>query len=131
MMQASKGFTLLEVLIALVIVAASSAILLAHFRTLMDMSGRIRSQQQEVTQLLNQAAEFPLFDYTRSRLKIKPPILELYASDGKQIANIENHVDNNKSLPPIDKLYTPYQSYSLKKTHRQISMLLKGMPYNE
>lgn len=131
MIATAKGFTLLEVLIALVIVAASSSIILAHLRTLMDMNSRLRTQQQEVTLLFNQAAEFPLFDYSRSRLRTKPPILELYANDGKKAADIENFSENIKNLPPIDKLYTPYQTYSIKKSHRQITLLLLGMPYDD
>jgi len=120
------------VLIALVIVAASSAIILAHLRTLMDLNVRLRKQQTEVTQILNRVAAFPLFDFTQARLKTTSTSVEVYAVNGEKIVTVKNHMDNNDSTPPpVNKIYTAYQKYIFNSQHYQITLLLQGMRYNE
>lgn len=127
----AHGFTLLEVLVALVIVTASSAIILTHISVLMDLNSRVRRQQQEATDLLNQTALLAVIDFQRAKLIIKPPMIEMDAVDGKRIASIENFSDSAKNLPPVDKLYTPYQIYNLKNQHVNISFLLPGLIYGD
>lgn len=127
----AHGFTLLEVLVALVIVTASSAIILTHISVLMDLNSRVRRQQQEATDLLNQTALLAVIDFQRAKLIIKPPTIEMDAADGKRIASIENFSDSAKNLPPVDKLYTPYQIYNLKNQHVNISFLLPGLIYGD
>jgi len=126
----NTGFTLLEVLIALIIVATASAIILTHIRTMMDMNIRLRQQQDEVTQLLNRVAQFPLSDFNRMRTKTSRNTVQIYTNNGKKIVTVKNYIDGQNNPPPINKIYTAYQHYIFNTAHQQITLLLPGMRYN-
>ena len=122
----ASGFTLLEVLIALIITVSAAAIVLTHIRTLMDYNRRVLQHQHQVTSLLNSTASFATLDFSHLKTDIQADYVDLINySRNKVMARILNFSPSKAALPPIDQAYTPYQVYKISPTTRYSLILLQ------
>ena len=124
-----KGFTLLEVLVALVISAAATSLVLSHLRTLIDLDRRIRQHQHLVSGLLNDTAKFSALDFASLRTDIHKDYLDLLIIYPKRtIARVHNFSQNAQKVPPVDQAYTPYQTFTIDPQGRySLQLLLPGL----
>jgi prepilin-type N-terminal cleavage/methylation domain-containing protein len=149
----NTGFTLIEVLITLVIVAAAGSMILAKTRGLLDYHSRFFAHQQEVTRLLSRTA---LLHVELSRDLVTEVREKRVIVRGKQQANGEAplaEVENVLGIvrtdppgtgspssapppppppsiapPPIAQAYTPFQRYTLTQGAKRMALLLPGLP---
>jgi prepilin-type N-terminal cleavage/methylation domain-containing protein len=128
-LKSTRGFTLLEVLIAMVITVSASAIVLTHIRTLMDFNIRIRQHQHQVTTTLNSAALFSSMAFKQLQTNIKPEHVDLLEyNSAKIIARVKNFSPTNAHTPPVDQAYTAYQLYRiLPESKYPLSLLQPGL----
>lgn len=122
------GMTLMEVLVALVILASAAAVILTHTRTLLDHSRRLRAQDEDAQATLNRVGLLRLAEPGRLRVEAEGDHLRL--EEGPlRLAEIRNFaVDGQTDLPPIDQAYTPYQIYSLSQGRYAIRLILPSLP---
>jgi prepilin-type N-terminal cleavage/methylation domain-containing protein len=122
------GMTLMEVLVALVILASAAAVILTHTRTLLDHSRRLRAQDEDAQATLNRVGLLRMAE--AGRLRVEAEIDHLRLEEGPlRLAEIRNFaVDGQTDLPPIDQAYTPYQIYSLSQGRYAIRLVLPSLP---
>lgn len=122
-----RGFTLLEVLVALIIATSASAIILTHLRVLIDLSDRIRRHQTETSQLLNEAARLASPDWSTSsahRLRADDVAITLKDEIDPSIFVRNFDLHDEVGPPAIDRAYTPYQVYRVQRGKRRAIHLL-------
>ena len=128
---AEGGFTLLEVLVALVIAATATSIILMHMRTLIDLSDRIRNHQTEISQLLNQAEGLALPDWgdtAGSKLEDSWIAITLREQLEPSVF-VSNFEPGEREIAPIDRAYTPFQAYRVQPGKRYaMSLLYPNLP---
>ena len=122
-----RGFTLIEALVALVVVSLAAGASLAHLRTLLDYHRRLTAQQAIVSQLLNRTAELHITDLGPSRLEVRDEMLQLYGEKSEApVVRIANFAPERAEPVPLELAYTPYQVYIL-GDRRQVRLLLPGL----
>jgi prepilin-type N-terminal cleavage/methylation domain-containing protein len=126
------GFTILEVLVALVIAATASAIIFSHLRTLVDLNIRVRQHQQDVTVTLNEAAYLLAPDWgQRARVSLGDDRVTIALRDkfapSLYVSNFSLEADDE--LPPLTRAFTPYQIYRVQPGKRyHVSLLFPNLP---
>lgn len=126
----SSGFTLIEVLVSLVIAIASITIILTHVRTLFDMSLRLKEQEQQTRELLNNVAAFRLTQINNLQIEqTNEQTLSIKISElGKSNVWVKNFNQLDEIEVPIIFSYTPYQEYTIAiDSGKQFTMILKGL----
>ena len=126
--ESEGGFTLLEVLVALVIAAIAAAIILTHVRTLMLRAEKEQAHQLTVMQLLNDSAyfrpgEIPL-DTAVTQDK-EALIVRLPPGAGREAltVRVSNFTMNGEVNPPIDLAYTPFQRFEIRRDRYTLSVI--------
>jgi prepilin-type N-terminal cleavage/methylation domain-containing protein len=122
------GFTLLETLVAIVILSVAAAIVLDHVRGLIDYVRRSQVHYRDVQGMLNRAAGMGLKDLGTMTGRLRDDHIELVPpGESSPIANVYN-VPFSGVLVPIDKAYSPYQLYVLPGTlGRDLPLVLPGL----
>jgi len=125
-----RGFTILEVLITVIIVATASATLLGQIRGLMDLNKRMRKHQNIATELLNQAAElsqqeieYQIINQTAESIILQPP--------QKDYTVKLNNFSTTAKTVSISQAYTPYQQYQLKQQNYKLTFIQPGISNHE
>ncbi len=113
-MGSERGFTLLELLVTIVIVVASSAVILAHLRTLMDYRERVQRHQMQIIALQNSAAKLPYLPYEKARLHQQKGRLQLSFPD-RSLPQLEVRNFSAQGAPrvEVDLAYSPYQTFTI------------------
>lgn len=126
-----SGFTLLEVLIALVITATSAMIILAHLRLLTDWKQRITTHQKEARAVMARLVTFFATDPTDLRPLHQGKVLGIYYKGGTHpIVLVRNYVHDDRYPVPTDRAYTPFQLYTFSPNpngHYAVSLVLDGV----
>ncbi len=127
-MKGERGFTLLELLVALVIVVSASAVILAHLRTLMDVESRLRRSQSAVSQLLDQAALISYRNFSGVNKSLQKDRIHI-PIPGEDNMNIQlfNHPARGDGSVPIDLAFTPFQEYRLEHGRFGITFIYRGL----
>ena len=108
----SRGFTLIETLVALVIAATAAAVILSQVRTLMLRAEKEQSHQLAVLQLLNDSLRVSYGDRTPSiPPRIERDVLVLDAQDPMPTVKVQNFSVRGEQLPPVSFAYTPFQLF--------------------
>jgi len=129
---AQAGFTILEVLVALVIAATASAIIFSHLRTLTDLNVRLRQHQQDVTLTLNEAAYLLAPDWgQRAQATLGDENVAITLRDELSptlfVSNFSLKEDDE--LPAVSRAFTPYQVYRVQPGRRYaVQLLFPNLP---
>ena len=108
-----SGFSLLEVVVALLILAAASAIVLGQVRQNLDYAQRAKAHQKNVTLLLNRTAM--LAAYNRGALHARPVVdaVEVYLpNEVEPVATVRNYSYQGYDVP-VSMGYSPFQIYAV------------------
>lgn len=108
-----SGFSLLEVIVTLLILAAASAVILGLVRQNLDYAQRAKAHQKNVTLLLNRTAM--LATYNRNALRARPVVdaLEVYLpNEVKPVATVRNYSYQGYDVP-VSMGYSPFQIYTV------------------
>jgi prepilin-type N-terminal cleavage/methylation domain-containing protein len=121
------GFTLIEAVVALVVVSIAAGACLSYVRTLLDHHHRLTEQQQLASELLNRAAELRLADLGPAEIVVEDDLLNLrLRGETTPIVRIGNFAPERREAVPVDLAYTPYQVYILGE-RRKVRLLLPGL----
>jgi len=122
-----RGFTLIEALVALVVVSVAAGASLSFLRALLDYHTRLTAQQEAVSALLNRAAELQITDLAPGRVLIRDQLLNLYLGAAETpLVRIDNFAPERADGVPVEFAYTPYQVYIIGE-RRQVRLLLPGL----
>jgi prepilin-type N-terminal cleavage/methylation domain-containing protein len=122
-----RGFTLIEAVVALVVVSIAAGACLSYVRTLLDHHHRLTEQQQLASDLLNRAAALRLTDLGPSEIVVEDDLLNLrMRGDPVPVVRIGNFAPEHRQPVPVDLAYTPYQVYILGE-RRKVRLLLPGL----
>jgi len=125
-----RGFTILEVLITVIIVATASATLLGQIRGLMDLNKRMRKHQNIATELLNQAAEIAQQTIDYQIVKQTAESITLQPSQKDYTVKLSNFSTQAKTIS-ISQAYSPYQQYQLKQKNYKLIFIQPGISNHE
>jgi prepilin-type N-terminal cleavage/methylation domain-containing protein len=122
------GFTLLEVIVSLIIVAAAAAVLLGHTRTMLDYAHRARDIQKHTTATLNRVGEVNIAGEKGRTFRLVKEQLEMsIIGETKPPIIIKNH-DYDGFEIPISIAYSPYQVFHFTAGRgRETILLLPGL----
>ena len=127
---AGGGFTLVECLVTLVLVATAAAITLAHVRTLFDIRLRYQTEQREAARSLNEVALMRAREPSALRLEMREGRLEVRGAHSEErIAEVRNLVLPGEPAVPVDQAFTPFQLYRAPvDTRYPISLIIRSLP---
>lgn len=109
------------------IVAAASAAILSHLRTLFDLNDRLREHQRSVSGVLNRVALLHTEDFERSQVTLEGDAAALRAQGVPGVIEVTNHTPDGRDVPPIDQAYTPFQRYALAEQQYRLMLLMPGL----
>ena len=130
----SRGFTLLETLVALVIAATAAAIILSHVRTLMLRAEKEHSHQTAVLQVINDSLRLSQTAVTAASLQLRPEkdclMLEGYELAQRDLPAVQacNIAVKGEVLPPITFAYTPFQSFGVSRDQYSLYFVSPALP---
>ncbi|HEY6898506.1 MAG TPA: prepilin-type N-terminal cleavage/methylation domain-containing protein [Rhodocyclaceae bacterium] len=126
----TRGFTLIEVLVALTVAGAAAAVILAQIHGLMRRADQERRHQDMVSGLLNDSARLAAIVIAEAHQQLGDEKISLQPSgQGLPTVEVSNiSVAGEKVLPPIRIAYTPFQRYSVVREGRALSFLAPALP---
>ena len=124
------GFTLIEVLVTLVIVAAAAAVVLTHVRTLLDLRSRYLAEQNAAADTLNRVALLPTLETSELRFRLKGDHIAILSREGDEtLLEVRNIGTAGQPETPIDQAYTPFQNYRAAPESRYaVSLIKQSLP---
>lgn len=126
----ARGFTLIEVLVALTVAGAAAAVILAQIHGLMRRADQERRHQDMVSGLLNDSARLAATVIAEARQELGDEKITLHPG-GRDLPMVEVSnvsVAGEKVLPPIRIAYTPFQRYAVVREGRELSFLAPALP---
>lgn len=130
----ARGFTLIETLVALVIAATASAIILGHVRTLMLRAEKERSHQSAVLQAINDSLRLSRATVTVASLRSRPEkdclVLDGYELSQRELSAVQacNIAVRGEPPPPITFAYTPFQSFGVSRGQYSLYFVSPALP---
>jgi len=123
------GFTLLEVLVATVILAGGAAVLLGQIRQIFDYVARANGHQTAVRVVLNDSARIILERPESLSRSLTADRLALYRGSGTTpVAAVENHPYNGARVP-IDVGFAPFQDLTIPPEGRwTLTLVMPALP---
>jgi prepilin-type N-terminal cleavage/methylation domain-containing protein len=123
-----RGFTLLETLIAMVILAMASGVVLQHVRTIMDYVRRAQLHFRDADRMLNETAEFGLSDFKGLDVIMRDGHIDLARrGESKPVVEVFNLPYGGTTIP-IDRAYSPFQLFLLPgEQGRDLPLIMPGL----
>jgi prepilin-type N-terminal cleavage/methylation domain-containing protein len=110
---AQAGFSLLEVIISLAILAAASTVLLQRSRGLIDYATRSRRHYEAASELLSKAARLPTLDLANAQFTRNGDRLTLRPTGRDEFpVTIRNYALHGVAVP-ISQGIAPFQLYEI------------------
>jgi len=124
------GFTLIEVLVTLVIVAIAASVVLTHVRTLLDLRSRYLAEQNAASDTLNRVALLPTLETSELRFRLKGDHIAILSREGDEtLLEVRNIGTAGQPETPIDQAYTPFQHYRAAPESRySVSLIKQSLP---
>ena len=129
----SRGFTLIETLIALVIAAVAAAVILSHTRTLMLRAERAHSHQFDVLQVLNDSLRLAHSGVPATSLQPRQEI-DYLVLEGNEFTQrnlppvrVSNFSINGEPVPPIAFAYTHFQTFAVSRDRYSVAMIYPSL----
>lgn len=144
----SRGFTLIETLIALVLAATAASVILAQVWGLYKRAEQERSSEFAATRLLNDLARISPDSWPKTTGKGKDPVESGWRASGEfelrdaviwprilpaglgaqaTITNFSLTLPSQR-LPAVDVAFTPFQRFDLDNDRYAVSILMPAMP---
>jgi prepilin-type N-terminal cleavage/methylation domain-containing protein len=123
-----RGFTLLETLIAMVILAMAAGVVLQHVRTIMDYVRRAQLHYRDADRMLNEAAELGLTDFKGLDVVMRDGHIDLVRrGESKPVVEVFNLPYGGATIP-IDRAYSPFQLFRLPgEQGRDLPLVMPGL----
>lgn len=123
----SSGFSLLEVLVASVILAVGASAVLGHVHQLLDHTRRARIHQDEVRLAINQSAELGLGDINGLKRSITENAILLAGDGAEPLARVTNHAQGAVKVP-VTVGFAPFQLFTVPATGRYaVTLIGRGL----
>lgn len=122
------GFSLLEVLITLVIVAGAAGLILTRMQAITDYHLRLQSHLADINALQNQLALFPLRKQAEDEVRLVGDHLEiLNAGHRDPLVRVSNFTTAPYQVP-VNLGYSPYQLYTWSSPKgRELELIMPGL----
>jgi len=130
------GFTLIETVVALVVLAIGAGVVLQHLRSLIVRAEKEQAYVIEAMQLLNESSRLPHWPLTSMQLLTTREGTGLYAQrltmtwpglPNAPAVEVKNFSLIDQPLPPLDLAYTPGQRFILEKGRLTLSRLAPSL----
>ncbi|MGK0171701.1 MAG: prepilin-type N-terminal cleavage/methylation domain-containing protein [Gammaproteobacteria bacterium] len=127
------GFTLLEVLVTLVIVATASTIIYTHLKTVLDLTRRHQESERETSAVLNRAAALPTLAIDGLRITVGEDHLLIEdprrTPDEAPLAVEVRNLPPDGSDVPVTLAFTPYQQFRVEVGGKySLALIQRGLP---
>lgn len=124
----SKGFTLIETLVALTLAATAAAIMLASVRGLFLRAEQARTHEVAVVTLLNDLTRIAHAHWRNGQLETHPDNMVLATPELPTIQVDNATIRAGQPAPPLAVAFTPFQRYSLHSQRHALSFLAPSLP---
>ena len=133
----AAGFTLIETVIALVVLALGAAAVLQHLRALVVRADHEQAHVVETMTLLNEAARLPLWPAEQQQAELFQAGEGLYGQHLRLVwpnfpaapaVTVSNFSWQAEPLPPLDMAFTPVQQFHLGSGARTYTRLARALP---
>lgn len=122
------GFSLLEVLITLVIVAGAGGLILTRMQAIIDYHLRLQGHLADINALQNQLALFPLRKQAEDEVRLVGESLEIRQSGQSQSLVRVTNFSTAPYQVPVTLGYSPYQIYKWSSPKgRDLGLIMPGL----
>lgn len=104
-----RGFSLLETILALAILAGAAAVIFPRTTALLDYSRRAQEHYRASSQLLSRTADASRYELSQHRLERGKERFDIYDEHGKDIAYQLRNYPVRGILIPISEGHAPWQ----------------------
>lgn len=134
----TRGFTLIETLVALVVVAIAAAVILAMTRSLYHSAERRRAHSHAITRLSNDVARLDVPAWRKRPFQIDAESVRLSPAAGESsppapsLSGRNFAVRGGYPLPPVAIAFTPIQEFTLSAggdSDLELRFLAPSLPY--
>ena len=132
----SRGFTLIETLVALVVAATAASVILAMTRGMYQRAEQQRSRGQAISRLTNDVVRLGATDWRKGAMRIGADRVEMVPAIGAEfspeLVGRNFAVRDGYPLPPIEIAFTPVQEFVMRDRQgspAQIRFLGPSLPH--
>lgn len=132
----SRGFTLIEAVVALVVLAVGASVILQHLRSLVFRAEREQAVAVDAMSLLNDSIRLPYWPKAQMQVASHREGSGLYsmrltatwpALPAPSVA-VNNFSFRDETLPPLEIAYTPGQMFKIERGRYSLTRLGPSLP---
>lgn len=123
-----RGFSLLEVIIALTVLTAVGSLVLERTQAIMDYHIRVQGHLKDINALMNSVVLFDIRKKEDDDIRLLSDHLEVFqGGSSKPLIRIDNFSTTPYTVP-ISLGYSPYQTYTWTSDRgRTVTLLMPGL----
>lgn len=131
-----RGFTLIEAVVALVVLAIGASVILQHLRSLVSRAEREQAVALDAMSLLNDSTRLPYWPKTQMQVATHREGSGLYSMrltatwpglPAPSVA-VSNFSLRDETLPPLEIAYTPGQMFMIERGRNSLVRLGPSLP---